>query len=56
VTTVSLSIDLVNRADNAVVWSGTAYSDHTRQMLDHPAESIDLATQQIFLQFPIGRH
>jgi len=56
VTTVSLSIDLVNRADNSVVWSGTAYSDHSRQMLDHPAEAIDLATHQIFLQFPIARH
>jgi hypothetical protein len=56
ITTVSLSIDLVNRADNSVVWSGTAYSDHTRQMLDHPAEAIDLATHQIFLQFPIARH
>lgn len=56
ITTVSLSIDLINRADNSVVWSGTAYSDHTRQMLDHPAQSIDVATHQIFLQFPIGRH
>jgi hypothetical protein len=56
VTTVSLSIDLINHADNSVVWSGTAYSDRTRHMLDHPAESIDIATHQIFLQFPIGRH
>ena len=56
ITTVSLSIDLINHADNAVVWSGTAYSDHTRQMLDHPAEAIDVATHQIFLQFPIARH
>jgi hypothetical protein len=56
ITTVSLSIDLINRADNSVVWSGTAYSDRTRQMRDHPAQAIDLATQQIFLQFPIPRH
>ncbi len=56
VTTVSLSIDLINHADNSVVWSGTAYSDHTREMLDHPAEAIDLATHQIFLQFPLARH
>jgi len=57
VTTVSLSIDLIQRTDNSVVWSGTAYSDLTRRMLDHPAEHIDLATQQIFLHFPIAaRH
>lgn len=55
VTTISLSIDLINRADNSVVWSGTAYSDHTREMLDHPAQSIDLATHEIFLHFPIAR-
>lgn len=56
ITTVSLSIDLINRADNSVVWTGTASSDLTHKMLDHPAQSIDLATQQIFLRFPIARH
>ena len=56
ITTVSLSIDLVNRADNSVVWSGTAYSERTRDMLDHPAQAIDVATHQIFLQFPLARH
>lgn len=53
VTTVSLSIDLINQADNSVVWSGTALSDLTPHMLDHPAESIDVATRQIFLHFPV---
>jgi hypothetical protein len=52
ITTVSLTIDLINRADNAVVWSGTAFSELTRHMLDHPAESIDQSTHQIFLHFP----
>jgi hypothetical protein len=52
VTTVSLSIDLINRADNSVVWSGTAISDLSRRMLDHPSESIDEATQQIFAHYP----
>lgn len=57
VTTVSLSIDLINRSDNSVVWSGTAFSELTRRMLDHPAESIDVATHQIFLHFPVtSRH
>ncbi|HEY7887897.1 MAG TPA: DUF4136 domain-containing protein [Steroidobacteraceae bacterium] len=54
VTTVSLSIDLINQADNSVAWSGTASSDLTRHMLDHPAESIDVATHQIFLHFPVA--
>lgn len=52
VTTVALSIDLIERADNSVVWSGTAFSDLTRRMLDEPAQSIDLATHQIFLHYP----
>ena len=53
VTTVSLSIDLIERAKNSVVWSGTALSELTRHMLDHPAESIDVATHQIFVHFPV---
>jgi hypothetical protein len=56
VTTVSLSIDLIDRADNSVVWSGTAFSDMTHGMLDHPAQSIDVAVHQIFVHFPVGRH
>lgn len=57
VTTVSLSIDLINRANNSVVWSGTAFSDLTRRMLDHPAQSIDESTHLIFAQFPLAsRH
>jgi len=55
VTTVSLSIDLIDRSDNSVVWSGTAMSDLSRRMLDHPAESIDEATRQIFVHFPIPK-
>ncbi len=53
ITTVSLSIDLIDRATNSVVWSGTAYSELTRRMLDHPAESIDQTTHQIFAHFPV---
>jgi hypothetical protein len=54
ITTVSLSIDLIDRASNSVVWSGTAFSELTRRMLDHPAESIDQTTHQIFAHFPIA--
>lgn len=54
VTTTSLTIDLIDRSDKSVVWSGTAFSDLTRRMLDHPAQSIDEAVRQIFLHFPRG--
>ncbi len=57
VTTISLSVDLINRENNSVVWSGTAFSDLTRRMQDHPAQSIDDSTHQIFLRFPLAaRH
>jgi Domain of unknown function (DUF4136) len=57
ITTVSLSIDLIDGANKSVVWSGTAFSDRSRYMLDHPAQSIDEAVHQIFLHFPVGaRH
>ena len=57
ITTVSLSIDLIDRGNNSVIWSGTAFSELTRRMLDHPTESIDQATQQIFEHFPLAaRH
>lgn len=57
ITTVSLSIDLIQENDNSVVWSGTASSELTHRMLDHPAQSIDVATHQIFAHFPVGsRH
>ena len=57
VTTASLTVDLIARTDNSVVWSGTAFSEITRRMLDHPAQSIDEAVHQIFLHFPVGaRH
>lgn len=56
ITTITLSIDLIDRANNSVVWSGTAFSELTRRMLDHPAQSIDEATHQIFAHFPVAAH
>jgi hypothetical protein len=53
ITTTALSIDLIDRADKSVVWSGTAFSDLTRRMIYHPAESIDEAVHQIFVHFPV---
>jgi len=54
ITTASLTIDLIARTDNSVVWSGTALSEITRRMLDHPAQSIDEAVHQIFVHYPVG--
>jgi hypothetical protein len=54
VTTASLTVDLIQRTDQSVVWSGTAFSDLTRRMLDHPAQSIDQAVHQIFAHFPVA--
>ena len=56
VTTVSLTVELIQRADQSVVWSGTAISDLTHGMLDHPARSIDEAVHQIFVHFPVAAH
>jgi Domain of unknown function (DUF4136) len=53
ISTASLTVDLIERADKSVVWSGTAFSDLTRWMLDHPAQSIDEAVRQIFVHFPL---
>jgi hypothetical protein len=56
VTTVSLTVELIERADKSVVWSGTAFSDLTHRMLDHPAHAIDTAVHQIFVHFPVAAH
>ncbi len=57
VTTAALTVELIERADKSVVWSGTAFSDLSRRMLYHPARSIDEAVHQIFLHFPVApRH
>lgn len=54
ITRASLTVDLIDRTKKSVVWSGTAFSDVTHEMLEHPAQSIDVAVHQIFLHFPAG--
>ena len=56
VTSVSLTVELIERADKSVVWSGTAFSDLSRRMVEHPARSIDEAVHQIFAHFPVAAH
>jgi Domain of unknown function (DUF4136) len=53
VTEGSLMIDLVDRARNEVVWSGTAVGELTRKVLDNPEPAIDRSVADIFARYPI---
>jgi Domain of unknown function (DUF4136) len=53
VTERSLMIDLVDRARNEVVWSGTAVGELTKKMLDNPGPAIDQSVADIFARYPI---
>jgi hypothetical protein len=54
VTTGALTVDLINRANRSVVWSGTAVGDLTNRIVDHPAQTIDQAVREIFRHFPVA--
>jgi hypothetical protein len=49
-------IDLVDRARNEVVWSGTAVGQLTKKVLDNPGPSIDQSVSDIFARYPIKVH
>lgn len=53
VTEGSLMIDLIDRAHNEAVWSGTAVGQLTRKVLDNPGPHIDQAVADIFARYPI---
>jgi Domain of unknown function (DUF4136) len=53
VTEGSLMIDLVDRAHNEVVWSGTAVGRLTKKVLDNPDATINQAVTDIFARYPI---
>ncbi len=52
VTTGRLTIDLIDRANRTVVWSGTAFEDLTSRIVEHPGRAIDQAVSEIFKHFP----
>ncbi len=52
VTEGALSVDLVDKQSNALVWSGTASGTVTREVKDNPQAAIDKAVQQIFAKYP----
>jgi len=53
VTEGSLMIDLIDRAHNEAVWSGTAVGQLTKKILDNPGPHIDQAVADIFARYPI---
>jgi hypothetical protein len=53
VTEGSLVIDLVDRARNEVVWSGTAVGRISKKTLEHPDETINTSVAEIFARYPI---
>lgn len=52
VTEGELSVDLVDRQSNALVWSGTAEGRVTKAARNDPQAAIDQAVQQIFAKYP----
>jgi hypothetical protein len=52
VTEGSLTIDVVDRARNELVWSGTAVGEVTRKELDNPSPTIDNAVTEILKRYP----
>lgn len=52
VTEGALSVDLVDKQSNALVWSGTAEGTVTQKARNDPQAAIDQAVQQIFAKYP----
>lgn len=53
VTEGMLTIDVVDRARNAMVWSGSASRTLDSKVLDRPRQAIDQAVKLIFEKFPV---
>jgi hypothetical protein len=52
ITEGSLTIDVVDRGQSALIWSGTAAGRLTRKTLNHPQPAIDAAVSAIFAKYP----
>jgi hypothetical protein len=48
----SVTIDVVDRERNELVWSGTAVGRLTKKVLDNPGPAIDAAVTDIFARYP----
>jgi len=53
VTEGMLTIDVVDRARNAMVWTGSASRTLDSKVLDQPRQAIDQAVKLIFDKFPV---
>jgi len=54
VTEGTLTVDLVDRVKNELVWSGSAVRTLNAKILDQPRPAIDQAVNLIFAKFPVG--
>jgi hypothetical protein len=52
VTEGTLTVDVVDRSRNELVWSGSAVGQLTKQVLDNPDPAIDQAVTLIFAKYP----
>jgi hypothetical protein len=52
VTEGALSVDLVDKQSNSLVWTGTAEGTVTKAARNDPQKAIEQAVQQIFAQYP----
>jgi hypothetical protein len=52
ITEGSLTVDVVDRARNELVWSGTAVGQVTKKELDNPSPTIDNAVASMFKSYP----
>ena len=48
----TLTIDIVDRSKNELVWAGSAVAEVTRKTLDDPRAAIDRTVPLIFAKFP----
>ena len=52
ITQGSLTIDVVDHRESALIWSGTAAGRLTKKTLEHPQPAIDQAVSAIFAKYP----
>ena len=50
----TLTLDLVDRMKNELVWSGSAVRTLNAKILDQPRPAIDQAVNLIFAKLPVG--
>lgn len=55
-TTGTLSVDVIDRARNELVWEGVAIGRVRNEALKHPEPAIDAVVAQIFQRYPLPAH